>query len=134
MLKLVYAAIFKSNFPEEGFTVTVPDLPGCTTFGHSMADAILMAQDAACGWILDELEDGKSIPEATDIQHINTKQNEFLTLLVLDMDPYIEKYGKKTVRKNTTIPAYLNTFGEKNHINYSKVLTDALMEMYLNQA
>ena len=40
---------------------------------------------------------------------------------------YAEKYGKKAVRKNLTIPAWLNTFAENNHINFSQVLQDALI-------
>ena len=44
-----------------GSTVEVPDLPGCVSEGDSLADAILMATDAACGWVLDELEDGKPL-------------------------------------------------------------------------
>lgn len=53
-----------------------------------------------------------------------------MNLLVLDMDSYAEKYGTKAVRKNLTIPAWLNTFAEKRSINFSKVLTDALTAMY----
>lgn len=51
----------------------------------------------------------------------------FLNYLVLDIDAYAEKYGSKAVRKNITIPAWLNTFGEKKNLNFSKVLQDALM-------
>ena len=43
------------------------------------------------------------------------------------MDSYAEKYGDKAVRKNLTIPAWLNTFAEKQNINFSKVLQDALI-------
>lgn len=46
---------------------------------------------------------------------------------MLDIDAYAEKYGSKAVRKNITIPAWLNTFGEKKNLNFSKVLQDALM-------
>ena len=49
-------------------------------------------------------------------------------MLVLDMDSYSEKYGDKAVRKNITIPAWLNAYGEKNNINFSKVLQDALLK------
>ena len=51
-------------------------------------------------------------------------------MLVLDMDAYAEKYGEKAVRKNLTIPAWLNTFAEKNHINFSQVLQDSLTALY----
>lgn len=42
------------------------------------------------------------------------------------MDSYAAKYGKKAVRKNVTIPAWLDTWGEQNNVNYSGVLRDAL--------
>ena len=52
---------------------------------------------------------------------------------MLDMDAYAEKYGEKAVRKNLTIPAWLNTFAEANNINFSKVLQDALLSIYNKQ-
>ncbi len=51
-------------------------------------------------------------------------------MLVLDMDAYAEKYGEKAIRKNLTIPAWLNTFAEKNRINFSQVLQDSLIAIY----
>lgn len=129
-MKLVYPAIFKKN-KEKGYTVTFPDLKGCVTFGNDLADAIIMGSDAASGWVLDELEDGKKIPKASDIKDIKLENGEFINLLVLDMDTYTEKYGSKVVRKNLTIPAWLNTFAEKENLNYSKILTDALTQIAL---
>ena len=32
--------------PEGGFTVTVPALPGCITYGEDIDDAMAMAKDA----------------------------------------------------------------------------------------
>lgn len=49
--------------------------------------------------------------------------------LILDIDAYEEKYGEKAVRKNLSIPAWLNTFAEKNNINFSKLLQDTLFSM-----
>ena len=65
MFKLVYPTIFIEN-DDQTYTVKFPDLLGCITYGTNQADAILMAQDAASGWILGELEDGNTIPPATD--------------------------------------------------------------------
>lgn len=129
-MKLVYPAVFRPCEGKEGYTVIVPDLPGCVTEGDTLADAILMAEDAASGWVLDELEDGNAAPAASQISAIPKKQGEFVNLLVLDMDTYAEKYGDKAVRKNLTIPAWLNTFAEKHQVNFSQVLTDALTSMY----
>ena len=129
-MKLVYPAIFRPCEEKEGYTVIVPDLPGCVTEGDTLADAILMAEDAASGWVLDELEDGNPIPSAKSVNDITVQPGEFVNLLVLDMDSYAEKYGNKAVRKNLTIPAWLNTFAEKNQVNFSQVLTEALTAIY----
>ena len=131
-MKLVYSAIFTPWENGEGFTVIVPDLPGCVTEGDNLADAIEMAVDAASGWILGELEEGNTIPSPTPIIELHPDEagrGSFVSLISLDIDAYAEKYGDKAIRKNITIPAWLNTFGEKNSVNFSKVLQDALLTM-----
>jgi len=129
-MKLTYPAIFYNHESEGCYTVEVPDLPGCTSWGETLAEAILMGVDAASGWVLDELEDGKAAPRASPIGDIRPEEGGFVSMLVLDMDSYAEKYSKKSVRKSLTIPAWLNTFAEERHISYSKVLQDSLTEMY----
>lgn len=133
-MKLVYPAVFTPCIEKEGYTVEVPDLPGCVTEGKDLVDAIEMGVDAASGWVLGELEEGNNIP-APSLRKKNIKLEDpesFVSMLVLDMDAYAEKYGDKTVRKNITIPAWLNTYGEKNNINFSRVLQDALLKRASN--
>ena len=136
MKKLLYPACFYPCEEQEGYTVVVPDLPGCVTQGGSLIDAIGMAVDAASGWILDEMEDGNPIPPASNVEDVqaNERPGGFVNLIVLDMDAYAEKYGEKAVRKNLTIPAWLNTYAEANNINFSRVLQDALVAMYQKQS
>lgn len=129
-MKLVYPACFYPCEDKDGYTVIVPDLPGCVTEGPTLADAILMAEDAAAGWVLDELEDGNQIPPASRFEEVVSEAGGFVNLLVLDMEAYAEKFGDKAVRKNLTIPAWLNTFAESRNINFSKVLTDSLTVLY----
>ena len=129
-MKLVYPAIFEPWDEGDGYTVTIPDLPGCTTEGDTLAEAILMAEDAASGWVLDELEDGNKAPAASRREDISVPDGGIVNLLVLDMDAYAEKYGSKAVRKNLTIPAWLNTFAEQHNLNFSQVLQDALTGLY----
>ncbi|MDE6313181.1 MAG: type II toxin-antitoxin system HicB family antitoxin [Lachnospiraceae bacterium] len=128
-MKLIYPAIFMPCIEKDGYTVTFPDLPGCVSEGDNLIDAIEMGTDAASGWILLELEEGNSIPAASEFTELEVPTGSFVNLLVLDMDTYSEKYGEKTVRKNITLPAWLNTFGEKNNVNFSKILQDALLDM-----
>lgn len=113
-----------------GYTVIVPDLPGCITEGETIAEALEMATDAASGWVLDELESGKKAPEPSAVEKIsaNDYENGFVSVIMIDIDAYAEKYGSKAVRKNCTIPAWLNTAAENAHINFSQVLQNALQE------
>jgi predicted RNase H-like HicB family nuclease len=130
-MKLSYPAIF---YPceEGGYAVEVPDLPGCVSQGETIAEAILMGIDAASGWILDELEDGKPAPPASSLESIKPEdgENGFVSLLALDMDGYAEKFGTKTVQKNISIPAWLNTFAESQHIDYSHLIQESLTEKH----
>ncbi len=131
-MKLVYPACF---YPDEdgSFTVIVPDLKGCVTCGKDFAEAFEMAIDAASGWILTTLEDGEDIPKASNQNEIVADEYEkgFVNLIVLDIDSYAEKYGNKAIRKNCTIPAWLNTKAELANINFSAVLQEALQEKLL---
>lgn len=54
---------------------------------------------------------------------------QFVSLIALDMDAYAAKYGNRAVKKTLTIPAWLNTFVENNGISCSKVLQEALCKM-----
>lgn len=128
-MTLIYPAIFEPC-EQGGYVVTVPDLPGCVTEGDTLAEAIRMGQDAASGWVLTELEEGNHAPAATPIGQIHPEKDSFVSLLTLDMDAYAEKYGAKAVRKNVTVPAWLNTFGEQHQVNFSQMLTDALFQLY----
>lgn len=129
-MALIYPAVlYPFSDGSGGYVVEFPDLPGCITEGRTLEEAILMGNDAASGWILEELEEGNKVPEATDYKNVVPREGGLVNLFSLDMEAYAEKYGEKSVRKNLTIPAWLNTFAEKNNINFSQVLQDALLKM-----
>ena len=90
-MKLVYPAIFTPLEESDGYCVTFPDLPGCVTQGASLADAIEMAADAASGWILDEIEDGNDIPQATVPYSIGLSANEFVSFILFDINCELQK-------------------------------------------
>lgn len=128
-MKLVYPAVFTPFDDGTGYTVEFPDLPGCVTEGDNLSDAIFMATDAASGWVLTELEDGKEVPKASNIENVDSPKGSFVSLIALDMDSYASQYGKKAVKKTLTIPAWMETYVEKNKISCSEVLQDALNKM-----
>ena len=127
-MKLIYPAIFYPySDGSGGYVVEFPDLPGCVTGGKDLAEALEMAVDAASGWVLDELEEGNPVPRASKYQEVQPKDSGQVNMILLNMDEYAESYGEKAVRKNVTIPAWLNTFAEKQSINFSQVLQEALL-------
>ena len=88
ILQLTYPAIFIPFEENPGYTVVVPDLPGCVSEGNSLIEAIEMGTDAACGWILGELEEGNEIPIPSDGDAFDISGNSFVKFLSLDMDSY----------------------------------------------
>lgn len=133
-MKLIYPAIFKPfSDGSGGFVVEFPDLPGCVTEGKNLEEAIEMGIDAASGWILGELEEESKIPMASRYEDINPENDQMVNMVLLDIDAYAEKYGERAIRKNLTIPAWLNTFAEKNNLNFSKILQDSLLSMAMSK-
>lgn len=49
--------------PEGGYTITVPSLPGCISYGKTFEEAIEMIKDAMEGWLAVAEEEGVPIPE-----------------------------------------------------------------------
>lgn len=49
--------------PEGGYTVIVPTLPGCITYGENVDEAILMAKEAIALYIEELKERGENIPD-----------------------------------------------------------------------
>ncbi|MBI2003374.1 MAG: type II toxin-antitoxin system HicB family antitoxin [Parcubacteria group bacterium] len=65
MKNLHYNLIFQPE-PEGGFTVTVPALPGCITFGKTLKEAKVMAADAIKAYVASLTKDNEPIPTDKD--------------------------------------------------------------------
>ncbi len=61
MNRLQYCILLRKE-PEGGYTVTVPTLPGCITFGETVDEAIAMAREAARVYVEDLREKGEKVP------------------------------------------------------------------------
>jgi len=62
MMRSLNYRIHLRKEPEGGYTVTVPTLPGCVTFGETIEEAITMAREAIELYIEDLQEKGEDIP------------------------------------------------------------------------
>jgi predicted RNase H-like HicB family nuclease len=66
-MKVLSYRILLRKEPEEGYTVIVPSLPGCVTYGETIEEAIVMAREAIELYLESLREHGEEIPteEAT---------------------------------------------------------------------
>ncbi len=61
MQKLTYRILLRKE-PEGGYTVLVPVLPGCITYGKTIEEAIKMAKEAIELYLESMIENGEDIP------------------------------------------------------------------------
>lgn len=118
-----YPAIFTYDENDKCYMVDFIDLKGCSTFGNTIDEAYEMAQDAL-GLYLSDLDD---IPTPTiPYNNIKLKQNQFISLVEINLIEYKKKVSNIAIKKTLTIPSWLNTLAEKNDINFSQLLQKAL--------
>jgi predicted RNase H-like HicB family nuclease len=111
---------------DTGYVVYVPDL-AINTEGKDLADAIYMARDAIGLWGITQQDFGRSIPEpSSNLPKVSG--NEIVTLVDIDFDTYRRANDNRTVRKNLTIPSWLNERAEKAGVNFSQILQEGLKQ------
>lgn len=55
-------AVYRPNRDKKGYTVEVPDVPGCISWGETIEEARDMIKDAIEGWVITALQFGDPIP------------------------------------------------------------------------
>jgi antitoxin HicB len=61
-MRLLSYRILLRKEPEGGYTVTVPSLPGCVTYGETVEEAVEMAKEAIEVYLESLREHGEEIP------------------------------------------------------------------------
>lgn len=133
-MKQVYPVIFTQlNDEKDTILIEVPDLE-ILTEGFGMANAVEMARDAIGLKGICYEDDEKEIPEPHTLAEIDPLHGTFagegvacVSLVDIDFQEYRRRSDNKTVRRNVTLPNWLNQEAEKAHINVSRVLQEALM-------
>ena len=119
--KYAYPAIFEKE--ETGYFVNFPDIRPCYTEGKTLEEAVIMAKDVLESRIEVALEKEENLPSPSDI---DTLEGDRVMLIVADIENI--KSQTRFVKKTLSIPNWLNTAAEKEHINFSGVLQEALRE------
>ena len=118
---------------EKYFVVYVPDFE-INTQGTDIADAMEMARDAIGITGIDMEDEKETIPEPSELSSVQAPDhNGIITLIDVDFAEYRRKNDRKTVRRNVSLPSWLNAEAEKAGINVSALLQGALkQELKLN--
>jgi len=75
-MKVIHYNIVLQPEPEGGYTVLVPALPGCISYGKTLGAAKKLAQDAIVGYITSLKKHGQSIPR-DDSRLVDTVRIKF---------------------------------------------------------
>ena len=127
MSKYEYPAVFTKE--DDGkYSVIFRDLEGCYTCGDSIEHTIEMAEDALALVLYEYEAEGKEIPVPSELNTIKVDSNEFVNYIKCDTLEYRKMYNNKSVRKNVTLPEWLNEEAEKLELNFSQILREALLQ------
>ena len=118
-MKKAYPVILSRG--EKFIVAYVPDFE-INTQGTDIADAIEMARDAIGVVGIDMEDDGESLPEPTAVSEVRTDSAaDIVTLVDVDFVEYRRKSDMRAVKKNCTIPSWLNFEAEKAGVNLSLI-------------
>jgi predicted RNase H-like HicB family nuclease len=122
---------FPVIFTEEragGYSTRCYDVAGVNTQGDTLQEALDMSSDALCLMLHDMEKRGEKIPAPSDIKSIKTGKGEFVQFVTCDTEFYERFFEKKSVRKNVTIPGWLDYEAAQCGLSYSAVLQEALKQ------
>lgn len=131
--KEIYTVIFtRTGDKKDTYLIEVPQLE-IYSEGYGLDNAIDMARDSIGEKILVIESMGKSVPRID--YTISLKDSVFkgegtqsLSYIDIDMTEFRKKHDNRTVRRNVTLPGWLDLEAKKAGINVSGVLQEALMQ------
>lgn len=120
-----YPAIFHVA-ENGGYWVEFPDLPDCVSEGASLAEAAAEAVDALGGYLCAMKDHQLEVPAPSDLRAVHADGDDLVSLVAANLADYQKR--TKAIKKTLTIPEWLNDAAEKQHINFSAVLQEALID------
>lgn len=130
-MNTVYPVIFtETNDKENPVLVYIPDINGMTE-GKDIADAISMAKDYICNALFEKTD--SEIPAAKRIDEIDLKESPFFdngksftSLVDVDLAAFRLREKSKSVRRNITLPQWLDDMATNAKLNVSAIAQNAL--------
>lgn len=137
-MKIAYPVLFTDT--NDTILIEVPDLAlytesnGAGDEKGSMAEAMMMAREVIGLDCVTREDQGQVLIEPSPLEAINASSgvfavegNTLVSLVDVDVTAFRRKMDNRSVRRNVTLPSWLNWEANEAHINVSEVLKDALM-------
>jgi predicted RNase H-like HicB family nuclease len=124
-VKEVYPVVF-TKIPE-GYLASVPDWD-IDTHGRDLAEAIAMARDAIGIMGIDREDDKKAIPAPSRPESVLCDAEALVSMVDIDFGAYRRANERRTIRRNVSLPSWLNAEAENAGLNVSAVLQEALKQ------
>jgi len=125
-MKAAYPIVMSKG--AEHIIVFVPDF-NINTQGADYADAMEMARDAIGLMGIDMEDEKEAIPRPSDVAGVRKEhESDVVTLVDVDFAEYRRKNDMRTVRRNVSLPSWLNAEADKAGLNVSAVLQTALKQ------
>ena len=121
-MKQVYPILLSPA--KKGYVVYVPDFD-INTEGDSLANALEMARDAIAMTGCYREDHGEALPIVTTLNP-KCESPQLCALVDVDFAAYRRASETRVVRRNVTLPSWLNVEAENAGLNVSRVLQDAL--------
>jgi predicted RNase H-like HicB family nuclease len=114
----------------KGKKFLLASVPDCEidTQGENIVDAIEMARDAISIWCVGEQDAGRTLPIPSELSAVTHDSRDIITLVDVDIDAYRRKLDNRTIRKNVTIPSWINEQAELAGVNFSAILVRGLKQ------
>lgn len=110
-----------------GYVVDIPDFE-IGTQGDSIPEAMELARDAIGLMGIDMEDDGKTLPQPSALESVSKCPGDIVTLVDVDFTEYRRQNDMRKVRRNVSLPSWLNAAAEKAGLNVSAVLQSALKQ------
>jgi predicted RNase H-like HicB family nuclease len=104
---------------------SAPDFP-LDAHGSDLPDAILMVRDAIGLAGISMQDRNIPLPEPSSIENIARDNGDIVSLVDVDFTEYRRANDIRTVRRNVSLPSWLNVEAEKAGLNVSAILQAAL--------
>lgn len=113
---------------DKGFVVKFIDFDDVFTQGQTITEAVENGEDVLNLMLCDKEENDCIIPKPSSLDTTDTPKDAFVVLIKADTVRYRMTLDKKTVRKNVSVPSWLNQLALRQNISFSNLLQKALMK------